>query len=50
MKDDNYPEMDDSKVLPIKNEVSFYELLINQLGMLDLDERNLKLPNKLLVA
>ena len=47
MKDDNYPEMDDSKVLPIKNEVSFYELLINQLGMLDLDERKFKVAEQI---
>ena len=47
MKDENYPEMDDSKVLPIKNEVSFYELLINQLGMLDLDERKFKVAEQI---
>jgi RNA polymerase sigma-54 factor len=47
MKDDNYPEMDDSKVLPIKNEVSFYELFINQLGMLDLDERKFKVAEQI---
>lgn len=46
MKDENYPEMDDGKVLPIKNEVSFYELLINQLGMLDLDERKFKVAEQ----
>jgi RNA polymerase sigma-54 factor len=46
MKDENYPEMDDGKVLPIKNEVSFYELLVNQLGMLDLDERKFKVAEQ----
>ena len=47
MKDENYPEMDDKKVVPIKNEISFYELLIDQLGMLDLDERNFKIAEQL---
>ena len=47
MKDDNYPELDDQKVIPIKNETSFYELLIDQLGMLDLDERRFKIAEQL---
>ena len=47
MKDENYPEMDDKKVVPIKNEISFYELLIDQLGMLDLDERRFKIAEQL---
>ncbi len=47
MKDDNYPEMDDKKVMPIKNETSFYELLIDQLGMLDLDERRFKIAEQI---
>src|SRR5882757_356524 len=38
MKDDNYPEMDDQKVIPIKVETSFHEMLLTQLGMLELDE------------
>ncbi|MDE3236169.1 MAG: RNA polymerase factor sigma-54 [Bacteroidota bacterium] len=47
MKDDNYPEMDDKKVIPIKNEVSFYELLIDQLGLLNLDEREYKIAEQI---
>jgi RNA polymerase sigma-54 factor len=47
MKDENYPEMDDGKVIPIKNEVSFYEMLIDQLGMLDLDERRFKVAEQI---
>lgn len=46
MKDDNYPEMDDQKVIPIKVETSFYDLLLDQLGMLELDERNLKIAEQ----
>jgi RNA polymerase sigma-54 factor len=46
-RDDNYPELDDKKVVPIKNEASFYELMINQLGMLDLDERTYKIAEQI---
>jgi RNA polymerase sigma-54 factor len=47
MKDDNYPEMDDQKVVPIKVETSFHELLLNQLGMLELDERSYKIAEQI---
>ena len=47
MQDENYPEIDDKKVIPIKNEDSFYELLVNQLGMLDLDERRYKIAEQI---
>ncbi len=39
LKDENYPEFDDKQVIPIKMETSFHELLVDQLGMLELDER-----------
>lgn len=45
-KDDNYPEMDDQKVIPIRVETSFHELVLNQLGMLELDERNYKIAEQ----
>ncbi len=47
MKDDNYPEIDDGKVIPIKNEESFYSLLIDQLGLLHLDERRFKIAEQI---
>jgi RNA polymerase sigma-54 factor len=46
-KDDNYPEMDDQKVIPIKLETSFHELVLNQLGMLELDERSYKIAEQI---
>ncbi len=46
-RDDNYPEMDDQKVIPIKVETSFHELVLNQLGMLELDERNYKIAEQI---
>ncbi|CAN5660224.1 RNA polymerase factor sigma-54 [soil metagenome] len=42
-RDDNYPEMDEQKTLPHKVETSFHELLLDQLGMLSLDERRFKI-------
>ena len=46
-KDDNYPEMDDQKVIPIKVETSFHEMVLNQLGMLELDERRYKIAEQI---
>ena len=46
LKDDNYPEMDDQKIIPIKVETSFHDLLLDQLGMLELDERSLKIAEQ----
>ena len=39
MKDDNYPEVDENKVVPYKLETSFHEHLQEQLGMLKLDDK-----------
>ncbi len=47
MKDDNYPEMDDQKVIPIKVETSFHDLLLDQLGMLELDERSYRIAEQI---
>ncbi|NCT93190.1 MAG: RNA polymerase factor sigma-54 [Chitinophagaceae bacterium] len=47
MRDDNYPEMDDQKVIPIRVETSFHDLLLDQLGMLELDERRYKIAEQI---
>ena len=39
LKDDNYPEIDDNKVVPYRLETSFHEHLLMQLGMLKLDDK-----------
>ena len=39
LRDDNYPEEDEGRQLPFKTETSFYELLINQLGLLKLEAK-----------
>ncbi len=47
MKDDNYPEMDDKQTIPMKLETSFFDLVLNQLGMLELDERQFKIAEQI---
>jgi RNA polymerase sigma-54 factor len=43
LRDENYPEMDEKKVMPFKVESSFHETLLDQLGMLSLDEKRYKI-------
>jgi len=47
LRDDNYPEMDEGKVIPIKVETSFHEMLLDQLGMMELDERTHKIAEQI---
>src|SRR5882672_6794630 len=47
LRDDNYPEDDEKRQLPIKMETSFYELLLDQLGLLKLDERQQKIAEQI---
>ena len=46
-RDDNYPEMDDQKVMPIRVETTFHDLVVDQLGMLELDERKFKIAEQI---
>lgn len=39
MRDDNYPDADEKKSNPVRLETSFYELLLQQLGMLKLEAK-----------
>ena len=39
LRDDNYPEEDEGRQLPHKSAVSFFDTLVNQLGLLKLDEK-----------
>lgn len=39
LRDDNYPEEDEGRQLPHKSESSFYDMLVNQLGLLKLDDK-----------
>lgn len=47
MRDDNYPDPDEEKVTPYKTEVSFHELLIEQLGLLNLEESRLRIAEQI---
>jgi len=47
LRDENYPEMDEGKVVPIRVETSFHEMLLNQLGMMELDERTQKIAEQI---
>ena len=47
LRDENYPEMDEGKVIPIRVETSFHEVLLNQLGMIELDERTQKIAEQI---
>jgi RNA polymerase sigma-54 factor len=42
LKDSNYPEIDENRIIPIKVERGFNELMIEQLGMLTIDEHQKK--------
>jgi len=45
-RDENYPEMDEQKTLPYKVETTFHDMLLDQLGMLSLDEKNFKIAEQ----
>ncbi|MEO8769771.1 MAG: RNA polymerase factor sigma-54 [Ferruginibacter sp.] len=47
LRDDNYPEADDNRVIPHKVETSFNELMLQQLGMLKLNEKEQKIAEQL---
>lgn len=46
LKDDNYPEMDDKQTLPIKMDSSFFDMLLDQLSMIELDEKQAKIAEQ----
>ena len=47
LKDNNYPEADDGKQIPFKKEISFYETLLTQLGLLKLNEKEKKIAGQI---
>ncbi|MDX2048966.1 MAG: RNA polymerase factor sigma-54 [Chitinophagaceae bacterium] len=47
-RDENYPEMDDKPTLPYKVETTFHDHLLEQLGMLKLDEKNMKIAEQII--
>jgi RNA polymerase sigma-54 factor len=47
LRDDNYPDADEDRVVPHKVETSFYEVLLAQLGMLKLDEKQHRIAEQI---
>jgi len=48
MRDENYPEIDENKVVPYKIETSFHEHLQDQLLMLKLDDQQKKIAEQII--
>ena len=48
MRDDNYPELDDNKTIPHKVEKGFNELMLEQLGQLNLDDHQQKVAEQII--
>ncbi len=48
LRDENYPELDDSRVFPHKIETGFNELMLEQLGMLNLDEHQQRVAEQII--
>ena len=48
MKDDNYPEADENRTMPHRVEASFHELLMDQLGMMILDDRTRRIAEQVI--
>ncbi len=47
LRDENYPEMDEGKVIPVRVETSFHEMLLTQLGLMKLDDRSHKIAEQI---
>jgi RNA polymerase sigma-54 factor len=47
LRDENYPEKDDGKVIPHKVETSFNEIMLQQLGLLNLNKKELAVAEQL---
>ena len=48
LRDENYPEQDDNKVFPHKIETGFNELMLEQLGMLNLDDHQQRVAEQII--
>ncbi len=47
LRDENYPENDDGRVIPHKVETSFNEIMLQQLGMLKLNDKQRKIAEQI---
>jgi len=47
LRDDNYGDNEEQKTVPLRVETTLHDLLVDQLGMLSLDERRLKIAEQI---
>ena len=47
LRDDNYPDSDEQKTIPHKVETTFHDLLLDQLGMLTVDDRTKRIAEQI---
>ena len=47
LRDENYPEMDEGKVVPIRVETTFHDILLTQLGLMKMDDRSHKIAEQI---
>ena len=47
LRDENYADVDEDRVIPHKVETSFYEVLLDQLGLLNLDDRQKRIAEQI---
>jgi len=47
LRDDNYGDNEEQKTIPLRVETTLHDLLIDQLGMLSLDERRFKIAEQI---
>ena len=47
LRDENYPEIDDNRVIPHKVETSFMEMMLQQLGLLKLNDHQRKIAEQI---
>lgn len=48
LRDDNYPDPDESRTIPVRVETTFHDHLLDQLGMLSLDERLTRIAQQII--
>lgn len=48
LRDENYPEVDDGRVIPHKMETGFNELMLEQLGLLNLNEHQQRVAEQII--
>ena len=48
LRDDNYPDEDEKRESPFKTEISFYDTLKSQLGLLNLEEKEMRIAEQII--